>query len=127
MPGVGRRFERRIADHDRPRSHRPASDESRSHVGVAFGEALDDRAIGALEYQERPVDRLGERAGEDQFAARMCGLRQRQVPGAVWLAPRDEIFDDVVQEGEVAHGAPSRPRETMKSRTTRKNLSWSSW
>ena len=63
----------------RPFTDAPCRDEAVGHVRIGVRERFGNRRRCALEQQHGSVDRIRERAAEDQVAARDRGLRMRDV------------------------------------------------
>jgi hypothetical protein len=57
-----------VADDCRPRADAPGRHQAFPHVRVARRERLGGRGRRAPEQQDRPVDRVGERAAEDEVS-----------------------------------------------------------
>src|ERR1051325_8362130 len=63
------RLLRQLADDSRPFAYPPLRDEPVDDVRIWRRELLGNGRRGALEQQHRPVDRIRERAAEDERAA----------------------------------------------------------
>lgn len=83
------RLRRERPDHRRPPAHAPARDDAVLHVGVRPGEGLRDGGRISLEQEHAAVDRIGQRAAEQQLAALDRGARQGQMFGAIRGAALD--------------------------------------
>lgn len=91
------------ADHRRPRADVPALDQPIDDIGIGRGEAFGDRGVGRVEQQHRAVDRIGERAAEDQLAARDRGFGVGEVRAAKVGTAREIVVRDIVEEQPVRH------------------------
>jgi|GEM_PF-165892 len=70
-------------------------------VGVGGDEAFHDRWVVGPEHQHRAVGGIGERTGEDELAAFVRGVRQREVLGTQRRAPFQVVVDELVDEQPV--------------------------
>ena len=90
-------------DHRRPRADRPVRHEAFDHVRIGLGEARGDIGGVGFEEEHRPIDRVRERAAEEQFPAFDGRLGQREVR----RSQRDPAFEVIGREfvdEQVVHG-----------------------
>jgi hypothetical protein len=104
------------ADDDVPLADAPAGHEPLHDVGILLGEALDDCARRRPD-EQRAVERVRQRAGEQQLTAVVRRPRQ----GEVFLAQRSAALQLVVGQGvleEQVHAATltSRPAGVQRLR-----------
>jgi hypothetical protein len=68
-------------------------------------EGFDDAFVVSVEDEKSAVSGIAERAGKNEFAAGVGFGNTAQVFFAKGSAARDEIVDDIVEDGEVRHGS----------------------
>ena len=78
-------------------------DESVYDVWVAAGERFDDGRIVRAEDEQGFVGRVGEGAGEEEFAAVVGLARVAEVVVAIGTAARQVIIDNFVDQREISH------------------------
>jgi hypothetical protein len=88
---------RLIPDHNGPRSDFPPRHQSPGDIGIIPGERFYDRAIGYEEDKQSAVGRLGERAGQEQFAATMGFPRESQMLVSILGPARHKVRDHIVE------------------------------
>ena len=93
----------RVADHDSPRPDFPSFDEPVEDVWIAAGERFDDGRVVGAEDEQGFVGRVGEGAGEEEFAAVVGLAGVAQVIVAIGAAARQVIVDDFVDQREISH------------------------
>src|SRR5208283_2526587 len=84
----------------------PSFDQAVGDVGIIMDEGFDNGFVVSVEDQKSVVGGIGERARKDEFAAGVGIGNATQVLVAKGSATRDEIVDDIVEDGEVRHVLP---------------------
>ena len=92
-----------VAHDDRPRTNLPPRDEPGHHVWIVTHEVLGNGRIVGPKHEQRPVDRIAERATHDDLSPPMSVGEQAEVFLPVGRALLDVVVDHVIDDCEIGH------------------------
>src|SRR5713101_1484768 len=92
-----------VTHHYRPRTNLPLLRDAIPHIRIVASELFGGSRIARVKDEQRARGRIGQRAGEDQFAARVGLAGEAKVFIAIGGAPSNEVVHHVVHEREIWH------------------------